>query len=228
MASTTQHVDAGPRGVSSSFIWTRLGSFLSIVPLGIWTVVHLSNNLAVFRGAEAWEESVTQYSNPIGMAIAFLIALLPLVLHTIWGVQRLFTFRPNNVRYGYFENLKYILQRVTAAGIFLFIGAHMWLALIRPRLFTGRGEVFSDISREMHFHGPTLLVYLLGTLGVAYHLGNGIQSFAWTWGLDAGRQSFRRANVIAILAFLLLTIMSWAIIYKMYEMGAQFGPLDND
>src|SRR5262249_7952841 len=175
---------------SASSLWTRLGSFLSIVPLGIWTVNHLWKNLAAFQGAEAWERSVTQYAHPVAEALTLLVVLAPLLIHTLWGIQRLFTFRPNNLANPYYDNFKYLLQRLSGVGVLVLLGAHLWLAMIHPRLLQGRPEPFSDIAYEMRFHTPTLVVYLLGTLAVCYHLANGLFGFVWTWGIVSGRHSF--------------------------------------
>ncbi len=143
MATTTTTHDPGVRtGTSRSLMWTRLGSFLAVVPLGIWTFLHLWNNLAAFDGAESWQNAVTGYKHPVSMVGAFVISLLPLVLHTIWGVGRMFSFKPNITRYSNFDNLKYILQRLTALGAFFFLGAHIWMAFLRPRLLEDHPEAF--------------------------------------------------------------------------------------
>ncbi len=223
MATTTEH--AGTRtGTSSSLFWTRLGSFLAIFPLGIWTFLHLWNNLAAFDNGPAWEQAVTGYKHPVSMLGGFIVSLVPLILHSIWGVQRMFSFKPNITRYSNFDNLKYILQRLTALGAFFFLGAHMWLAFIRPRVLLGHPEAFSDMAGQMRWHLPTLAVYLIGTLGVSYHLANGLSSFAWTWGLSSGRRSFRRFDIIAIVLFLVLTAMAWSAIFALYKAGASFPP----
>src|SRR6516162_2129319 len=207
---------------SGSFVWTRLGSFLSVVPLGVWTVNHLWKNLAAFRGADAWERSVTQYAHPVAEAATLIVVLVPLLIHTLWGIQRLFTFRPDNIAYSYYDNLKYLLQRLAAVGALLFIGAHLWLALLYPRLVQGRPEPFSDIAYEMRFHTPTLVVYLLGTLAVSYHLANGLFGFAWTWGIAEGRRSFRRINVLATITFVVLMCFSWGAIYALWSAGPRY------
>ena len=205
---------------SAGFLRSRLGSLLAFAPLGLWTFVHLWNNLAAFQGAEAWEQSVTAYPHPVAQLATAVLVLLPLVLHTIWGVARLLTTRPNNVRYGYFANFKYILQRVSAVGVMLFLGAHIWLALLHPRLVEGHAEAFSDISHEMRTHLPTLAVYLLGTLGVSYHLANGISTFAMGWGIVASRSALARINLISMAVMVALLAMSWAVIYALYRSGA--------
>lgn len=203
-------------------VWARLGSLLAIVPLGLWTVNHLWKNLAAFQGADAWQQSVTQYAHPVAEVVVLIVVLLPLLLHTIWGIQRLFSFRPDNLAYPYYDNFKYLLQRLAAIGALLFLGAHLWLAMIHPRLVQGRPEPFRDIAYEMRFHIPTLIVYLLGTLAVCYHLANGIFGFTWTWGLAAGRRSFWRINAFATVTFVILTCFSWAAIYALWSAGVQY------
>src|SRR5690349_5634726 len=157
-ATATAH----PHTSTTGFWWSRLGSLLSILPLGVWTVNHLWDNLSAFQGATAWEGSVTQFPHPFAHVAVMVIVLLPLLLHTIWGIQRLFSFTPNNQRYGYFGNTKYILQRLAAIGVLAFLVAHIWLALVHPRVVEGHAEVFSDIASEMRHHTPTLVVYVLG------------------------------------------------------------------
>jgi succinate dehydrogenase / fumarate reductase cytochrome b subunit len=202
------------------FLRSRLGSALAIAPLGVWTVVHLWNNLAAFKGASEWERAVTEYDHPVAFFTSTLLALLPLGLHTVWGIARLASTRPNNGRYFYFQNWKYLLQRLSAIGLLLFLGAHLWLAVLRPRLVEHRPEPFSDISREMAHHLPTLIVYLLGVLGVAYHLANGLQTFAMGWGLVSSRSALRRLEKVVILAFIVLLAMGWGSIYALYSAGS--------
>src|SRR5689334_22914570 len=126
---STRYMEALQR---SRFLGSRLGSFLAVAPLSFWTIHHLWVNLYAFRGAAAWEREVTEYSHPIGMWATFALVLLPILVHAVWGVGRLLTSRPNLFRYRYFANLKYTLQRLSAIGILLFIGAHLWLATIHP------------------------------------------------------------------------------------------------
>jgi succinate dehydrogenase / fumarate reductase, cytochrome b subunit len=198
------------------FVRDRLASLLAIAPLGIWTLLHLWHNLRAFDGSLAWQSAVTEYPHPVAQAVTLVVVLLPLVLHTAWGIGRLASSRPNNVRYGYYANLKYLLQRISAIGVVLFLGAHLWLAMLKPRLTEGHAESFDDITHEMHFHRPTLVVYLLGTLGVAYHLANGLQSFAMGWGLVSSRRGVWAMEKVSVATFVILLGMSWGVIYALY------------
>src|SRR4051794_12056986 len=117
-----------PRGVSASFIWTRLGSLLAILPLGVWTVNHLWDNLSAFSGKTAWEAAVEEHPHPVAHWLTLVVVLLPLLLHTAWGIGRLRSSGVNVTRYSTYGNLKYVLQRFTAVATLFFLGAHLWLA----------------------------------------------------------------------------------------------------
>jgi succinate dehydrogenase / fumarate reductase, cytochrome b subunit len=213
MSSVAAH--ASPS--ATSFVRGRLASLLAVAPLGVWTVLHLWHNLRAFEGPVAWQSAVTEYPHPVAQLVTLVVVLLPLVLHTAWGIGRLATSRPNNLRYGFYANLKYLLQRASALGVLRFMGAHLWLAMLQPRLEEGHAETFADISHEMHFHRPTLVVYLLGTLGVAYHLANGLQSFAMGWGLVSTRRAVRQLEWFSLLTFFVLLAMSWGAVYALYS-----------
>lgn len=211
---------AGQGEMRASFLRARLGSALAVFPLSVWTFVHIWHNLSAFEGPDAWQASVTEYPHPVAEVMTAIVVLLPLALHAVWGIGRLMTSRPNNLRYRHYANLKYLLQRVTAVGIFLFVGAHLWLALIRPRLVEGHAEAFADIAHEMHYHGPTLVTYLLGTLGVAYHLANGVQTSCMSWGLVSSRRGLQRLERCAVALLVVLWAMSWGAVYALWTAGA--------
>src|SRR5580704_3026735 len=206
-------------GGALRFAGARLASLLAIAPLGVWTCVHVWNNLAVFGGAAAWQADVTGHEHPASLVVTSVVVLAPLLLHALWGLGRLRTSRPNNLRYGYVANLEYLLQRVSAAGVLLFLGAHLWLAFLHPRLVEGHAEPFAGLAGEMRHNPPTLIVYVLGTLGVAYHLANGVQSFAMGWGLAASRHALRWFGWASIALFVVLLAMSWAAIYGLWAAG---------
>lgn len=205
------------RNVDWAFVRARLGSLLAVVPLSIWVVVHLWENLSAFRGADAWTEEVTTYDHPLAFFASSVVALFPIAVHTVWGIGRLASTRPN--RLPTFANLKYLLQRLSAIGLLLFLGAHVWLATLRPRLVEGRPEPFRDIAHEMHHHAPTLVVYVLGVLGVAYHLANGLQTFAMGWGVVSSRRGLRKLDVFVWLTFVLLLAMGWGAVYAIWDAG---------
>jgi succinate dehydrogenase / fumarate reductase cytochrome b subunit len=206
---------------NANFISDRLGSALAILPLGVWTTLHLWNNLAAFQGAPAWQAAVTEYPHPMAQGATWAVILIPLVWHTVWGIARIGQTRPNYPRYGYFANLKYLLQRLSALGLLGFLGAHLWLAFIKPRFVEGQAEPFSDISHEMHFHRPTLIVYVLGVLAIAYHFANGLHAALMSWGVASSKESLRRWQSLAWVIFFLMLIMGWGAVFALFQAGAQ-------
>jgi succinate dehydrogenase / fumarate reductase cytochrome b subunit len=218
MSTPTTTLPAVPS--RASFLQARLASLLAVVPLGVWTFVHLWHNLAAFEGDAAWQSAVTEYPHPFAEALVGIVVLLPLAIHAVWGIGRLATSRPNNLRYRFYGNLKYLLQRLAAVGVLLFLGAHLWLALIHPRVVERHAEPFADIAQEMHFHTPTLVVYVLGTLGTAYHLANGLLTFCMGWGVVKTQRALRRLEGTALVVFVLLLAMSWGAIYALWAAGA--------
>ena len=217
--ATSPAASLDARAARASFLRSRLASLLAVVPLGVWVFVHLWHNLAAFDGATAWQSAVTEYPHPVAQLVTGIVVLLPLVLHSAWGITRLFTSRPNNLRYGFYGNAKYLLQRVSAVGLLLFLGAHLWLAMLHPRLQEGHAETFADIAHEMHHHGPTLVVYLLGVLGIAYHLGNGLQTFAMGWGLVSSKRALRRLEGVAIAVMVAVLALGYAVVYALWVAG---------
>jgi succinate dehydrogenase / fumarate reductase cytochrome b subunit len=156
----------------------------------------------------------------VAEALTGVIVLLPLAIHTVWGLGRLFSSRPNNLRYRTYANLKYVLQRLAALGVLAFLGAHLWLALLEPRLLEGHPETFADLAQHMHFHVPTLVTYVLGVLGVAYHLANGLQTSCMGWGVVTSRRGLRRLEGATLAVFLVLLLLGWGAVYALWAAGA--------
>ncbi len=218
--STAAAADAAATSKSSSFFRTRLGSALAVLPLGVWTVIHLWNNLAAYRGAKAWQEAVTEYKHGTSQLVTGFLVLAPLLIHTIWGIGRMRQTRMNVGKYSYFANWKFLLQRLSALGVLGFLGAHIWLAMLHPRLVEGHAETFRDIAGEMAHNPPTLIVYALGTLGVSYHLANGLHTFAMAWGIVTSRRALKQLEGLAYVTFILLLAMSWGAIFALYSAGS--------
>ena len=211
------------RTIARDFILARLGSLFAFAPVGVWTVVHLWHQLAAYQSPQAWETAVTGHVNVASTVLVFVLVLGPLLWHTIWGIVRMLRSRPKPLQSG-FSNLRYVLQRLSAVGLLLFLGAHLYLAWFEPRFLHGRPEPFAAISREMRFHTPTLIVYILGVVGIAYHLANGLWSFmTMGWGITVSKSGMKWLERLSIAFFVLLLALGWAAIYGLYRGGARLG-----
>ena len=208
------------RTVAREFILARLGSLFAFAPVGVWTLMHLWHQLAAFQSGVAWQDAVTGHVNGATTALTFVIVLGPLLWHTVWGIARMFKSRPKPLQSG-FSNLRYVIQRLSAVGLLAFLGAHLYLAWFEPRILKGRPEPFADIAYEMRHHGPTLAVYVLGILAIAYHLANGLWSFlTMGWGVTVSKSGMRWLERVSVLFFLVLLVIGWSAVYALYSGGA--------
>ena len=212
------------RTEARDFILARLGSLFAFAPVGVWTAVHLWNQLAAWRSPQAWENSVTGHGSGASTALVFLLVLGPLLWHTVWGIARMLRSQPKPLQGG-FSNLRYVVQRLSALGLLLFLGAHLYLAWFEPRFLHGRPEAFAALAQEMRFNAPTLLVYLLGVLAIAYHLANGLWSFlTMGWGITVSKSGMAWLERVSILLFVVLLAIGWCAVYGLYRGGEAFGP----
>lgn len=218
MSTSATQINASAAKARASFFSDRLASILAFAPLGVWTTFHLYENLAAFQGSQAWEKSVTG-SSPLGVLLTSIIVLGPLAWHTFWGLGRIFKTKPNYPQYGYFANLKFIVQRLSALGLLAFIVAHVWMAFLKPRLIDGHPEQFAHIAHHMRFHAPTLIVYVLGVLAVAYHLANGLHTGLMSWGAVTSRRALQRAHGVGIAFFFVLLAMGYGSIFALWKAG---------
>ncbi len=213
-------------------LFPRLGSALALAPLGVWTMWHLWENLYVWAGRDAWAAHVTDVrygpegpsyvGNDVASLLVSVVVLGPLVLHTLWGLRRIRMTKPNG--YKFFGNAKFLLQRLSALGLMGFLGAHIFLARIKPMLNeTGTGrEDFCDHAGHMRHHPPTLAVYTLGVIGIAYHLANGVYTAAFINGLAASAKASRKMQVVSLLLFALLLVFGLGSVIGMYVKADAF------
>ncbi len=210
---------ADARSTARGFIIARLGSLFAFLPLGVWVLIHLWNQLAAYRSPEDWQRSVTGHNSQASEALVFAVVLAPLVWHTVWGITRMFKSRPN-ARITWFSNIRYIVQRLSAIGLLLFLGAHLYLAWFEPRFLEGHAETFADIAHEMRFNTPTTIVYALGILAISYHLANGLWSFlTMGWGATVSKAGMAWLERISLIFFFILLAIGWGAVYGLYAGG---------
>ena len=202
----------------------KLASLFGLAPVGVWTIWHLWNNLQAWRGGEAWQAAVTAHPSPALQFATYVVVLVPLAVHALWGAWRLPSTRLAAAT-GAFANVRHVLHRLAGLGVLAFLGAHLWLALLRPRLVAGGPERFEDIAREMRFHGPTLVVYVLGVLGTAYHLANGVQAVAVAWrpARFSGGGTMNRLSPLAAAVFAAALLLGWGAVAALWHAGGLAG-----
>lgn len=189
---------------SGDFYRRKLFSFFGLVPMAIYVLVHLAAHIRSLNGEAQWNERLhAWHANPFYWPVVLFFVYLPFIFHTMYGLVLTFRGRPNGQPY--FVNFKYLLQRITAIGLLLFLGAHIYKTRIEPA--TGGSPLeFSHMVEGMH-HPPTIIVYVLGVLAVAFHLANGLWLAGITWGVTLGRKSQKVWQVWTVAFFVIIAVM---------------------
>lgn len=193
-------------GPLQAFFLKRLFSLLGIVPISVYVIFHLYHNAYSTQGAEAYNRYLqSSRSIPYYFFLVLLFIYLPIIFHSIYGLILTWRAKPNYSEYTWFRNLKYLLQRLSGLGLILFISAHIYNTKIDPTI-RGFQLDYHHMSKSMQ-DPLTLIVYMLGILGVAFHLANGIWSAGITWGITLGPRSQRVSEILSIIAFVMITLM---------------------
>jgi succinate dehydrogenase / fumarate reductase cytochrome b subunit len=202
-----------PARADRDFVRRKLFSFIGLVPMGLYVVLHLVAHSAAWLGAHVWEERLHDWhDSPFYWPVVVAFIYLPFAFHSVYGLILALRGRPTGsgglTSFGY---VKYVLQRLSAVGVLLFLGAHVYKTRIEPAL-QGAPLDFDHMVEAMH-HAPTLIVYALGVLGVAFHLANGLWLSGITWGLTVSRTSQRAWQAWTIAAFVVIAAMGFVAMW---------------
>ena len=196
------------------FWMRRIFSFCGVVPLGVYVVWHLLNNIYAVGGAQAFDTRLAHATaSPVYRPAIWLFVYLPFAIHAVIGLIITLRSRPNPFREPRFRNWKYVLQRVSAIGVLLFVPAHVYKTKIEPWR-----EGFSIDFAHMHagmLEPITAAVYVLGMLGVSFHLANGLWLAGITWGFFVGPNGQRRGEWLSILFGIVLLFLSMGAIFAL-------------
>lgn len=199
------------------FLLRRLHSLSGIVPIGAFLIVHLYTNSLAYLGPEAFNEHVRALHHTPYLAMIEIAAIFaPLAFHAGYGVVIAKTARINVGEYGYADNWRYTVQRVSGWIALVFILIHLghyrfahWFGG-KPYIDTVGGGMtpFDLTAAGFDLWNASVLwigLYAVGLLASVYHFCNGIVTFCITWGITVGERSRRYVSVgAAALALLLL------------------------
>lgn len=209
----------------------RLHSLSGIVPVGIFTIMHLFTNAQLATGDFQHEVNFI-HSMP---ALIFLeIAIWGGIgFHAALGLVYTFTGKSNVKNYSHADNIRYTLQRVTGIIALLFIFMHV--ATLRWQWsFGGLFDTFYVASKDGHPLAAAttaralqsnwmLAAYIIGVSSVVYHFSNGLWTAAITWGLTVSVQAQRRWGYACAGLAAVLTLFMAGAIYgaRTYEITPQ-------
>ena len=190
----------------SDFYIRRIHSLLGIIPIGIFLCFHLFMNSSAIIGVEAWAAVIDgMRSIPFVIVAEIGIIAIPFIFHIVYGLYIVY-FSKMNMKYQYYRNWMFILQRITAIITTIFVIEHV----VFVRIMTASTM---DVMTAMAHVVQTPLGFVLELIGVwasVFHFSNGIFTFLITWGILQGE---RLQKLFSILTMLLCAGMFlWTLI----------------
>lgn len=205
-------------GGRNHFLLRRLHSLTGLV-FGGYLVVHLIVNatIAQFGVNDVYQAQVDKiHGLPILWAIEWVFIFLPILYHTVYGIYITVTGQPNVGSYPYAKNLFYVLQRVSAIVIVLFMIFHVlslkygWLNFVNPNLAFDPHRASASIHNHMMVSAIIpWVIYPLGILASCYHLANGFWTAAITWGLTVSAGAQKRWGYACAGLFVLTLVLGF-------------------
>jgi succinate dehydrogenase / fumarate reductase cytochrome b subunit len=194
--TTASDMTAPLVGGHHHFLLRRLHSLTGLV-FGGYLIVHLLVNATIAQGGMVYQLQVNKIHDlPFLPVIEWTFIYLPILYHTIYGIWIALTGEPNVTNYPYGKNIFYVLQRVSAIVIVLFILFHVLAlkyGLFGTTLAFEPQHALKTVATHMHAGWPIVwIVYPIGILASCYHLANGFWTAAITWGLTISAASQRR------------------------------------
>jgi len=221
------------------FLFRRLHSLSGILPVGVFVIMHLFTNAQM-----AWG----QYDEPGGMSVFqhevdFIHSIpgLLIVEITLWasiafhaglGFVYIFTGKSNVNRYGYTDNWRYTLQRVSGMIALVFIFFHVatlrwrwnilgiWDTPFFARFDPQTGSTHEGVPMSLpltayalQYSWLVVVLYVVGALSVVYHWANGLWTAAITWGLTISTAAQQRWGQFCAALGVALTVFFVAAIY---------------
>lgn len=204
------------------FLARRLHSLLGVLPLGGFVLFHLFENSRAAGGAQAYDEMVATIGGlPYMRIIEWAALLLPILAHGAYGVYIALQAKHTlaHQTYGRSRTWRFWLQR--ASGLFLvaFIAYHVYSTRISIAYLGTAQDAFGQpvshpsfafMSQHLHHAAWVLPFYGLGIACAAWHLANGLWSFAIAWGITVSRRTQEATlRCLTLPLFVAITAMGW-------------------
>ncbi len=226
-----------------SFLWRRLHSLSGLVPIGLFLCYHIYENMTALRGPEAYNEMVnsvnTLLPRPYFYGLELAVIIVPLLFHSLYGIYIASTGQANVGRYSYGSNWAYWAQRASGYVAFLYLLVHVGVLRFSVTLAgnhlapyagpkVGKPDLVTYHDVAAHLGNPDVMgmhswlagnhifvLYVVGTLLTIFHFTNGLNGFAWTWGIAVGRIAQKRVRVFAWVLFAIIGAATLNILFRM-------------
>ena len=186
------------------FTLRKIHSLFGLVPLGLFITEHMLINFTALHGPQAYNQAVKiLHSLPfLWMLEVFLIAL-PLTFHALWGIYIAWQARNNHLKYGYWRNWAFYLQRLTGLFVFFFVIYHVFSLKLNPDL--SPLSMYEKVARQFTSLSGVIL-YAMGLTAALFHFINGIWGFMVNWGILVGPRAQKIWGYALVFIFLIINL----------------------
>ena len=148
-----------------------------------------------------------------------ILVLVPLALHTVWGISRLWSSQPNNVQAtATSATWKYAAPAAERGGRPLLPRRPPLAGDVAPPPRRGaRGGVRGHLPRDALPRADAARVHPGHPRRERTTWPTACSSVCMGWGVVSSRRALRHLEWVTILTFLLLLAMSWGAIYGLYS-----------
>ncbi|WP_366921957.1 succinate dehydrogenase cytochrome b558 subunit [Metallumcola ferriviriculae] len=188
------------------FLVRKLHSLFGVIPIGLFLLEHLYTNSFATQGAEAFNSKVEfLQSLSYVLYIELFLILLPILFHALYGLYIVYVAKNNILKYTYYRNWAFYLQRISALITLVFVVYHLWVLRISAFL-TGHEVTFAVMTQ--HLANPLMFAfYVIGLTAATYHFANGLWAFLVSWGITIGPKAQRISAYVSAFIFVVLTVM---------------------
>lgn len=201
------------RWQTGEFLLKKLHSLTGIFPLGFFLLEHLFINAKATRGAATYDGAVESIANiPYLAALEIIFIFLPLAYHGAYGLLISYRGQVSLLRYNYYYNWIYVLQRLSGVIALIFIVYHVYSLRIAPAL--GARAITFDLVKNQMADPYYLAFSLAGTIAVSFHFSMGLWNFLIGWGITSGLRIQRITAAACMALFAVLSGICINIIYS--------------
>lgn len=187
------------------FLIRRIHSLLGLIPIGIFLIFHLTLNIIATSSPAKYESVInTMRTTPGIFILELVIIFLPILFHAIYGLIVVYGGGVNTLRYKYYRNWFYVLQRVTGLLTLIFVAYHVFALRIGGTTALSTVQTLTDFIRTPF----GLIFYVVGVLSAIFHFANGLWAFLITWGITIGPRSQKVSTWLCSGVFLILAVVA--------------------
>lgn len=194
----------------SNFFIRRLHSLLAIIPVGIFLLFHLALNSTVFfGGAETYELTIRgMKSIPLIIVAEIVIIAIPIIFHALYGLWIVYLAQNNVLKFTYYRNWAFYLQRITAIITLIFLVFHVYALRLAVHEPADVINTFVNILQNPLY----FVLYIIGVVSAIFHFANGFFTFLISWGITIGDRSQNFFNKFSIVMFVFLGVLGISIL----------------